>query len=880
MTPYISEPTKELPQVEVASPLHLPQLKGQLQAFNEQQAKAFVGIEEVNELIFERAGFMDALLTKIWQQLGLADVNDLSLVAVGGYGRGELHPKSDIDLLILSRDLLAESTQSAISEFITLLWDLRLEVGQSVRTVDDCIHLGLEDITIATNLIESRLICGNNTVFVELKHRLHKSDFWPSQTFFRAKRDEQSERHSHYLDNGYSLEPDIKSNPGGLRDLHTIYWVARRHFGAANLLEMTVENYLTQEEYRELSECQNFLWKIRFALHLVTKRADNRLLFDFQADVAEKLGFEGKGYEAVENMMKEFYRTIRRVSELNEMLLQHFEESILGHDEAQGQDIDEHFQLKGKLINLKTPGLFFQQPETILDLFLHMADNPQIKGVYATTLREIRESRRRLTYWLQDFPACRTKFIALLKHPRGMGRPLTLMHKYGILAAYIPEWSKILGQMQFDLFHAYTVDEHTHRLIKYIYRYPTEKSRQVHPICGEIFPTIKKPELLFLGAIFHDIAKGRRGDHSELGAIDAKEFCLLHDFSEKEAELVSWLVKNHLVMSVTAQRRDIQDPEVVSEFAAIVKTKERLNNLLLLTVADICATNDDVWNSWKGALLKDLYYQTLNHIQQGHDQPVSVRSIIRQNKQAALDKLLSKAFCHSTIENLWRRFKADYFLRHTPAQIAWHCEYIIIHNDDPKPLVLISKNATRGGTEIFVYSKDDHSLFATVVTELTNKNLNIHDATILTSKDGFTLDTFVVLEPDGSPVAVDRTQQIKPAIVKALLDPTSQVRRVPRMSRQMRQFSVKTQVNFLPDRNRRTELELTAFDAPGLLAKISEIFQQANLVLHNAKITTIGEQVEDLFILTTQENQALDCDEKAALSKALYQALDNVTTKG
>ncbi|MCE0556280.1 MULTISPECIES: bifunctional uridylyltransferase/uridylyl-removing protein GlnD [unclassified Motilimonas] len=853
--------------------LSLKSVKEAMAEFNAKQAAAFSQLDDISELVLERSDFMDQLLTRLWHKFTDGMAKELSLVAVGGYGRGELHPKSDIDLLLLSAQPLCSEIEQQISAFITFLWDLRLEIGHSVRTIDDCIQLGLEDITIATNLIESRLIIGNETTFTTLKTRLHAPTFWPSTAFFSAKREEQRQRHLNYRDNGYSLEPDIKSNPGGLRDLHTLYWVARRHFGAANLLEMTIDNYLTQAEYRELLECQNFLWKIRFALHLVTNRADNRLLFDYQTDVATKLGYQGQGNAGIETMMKQFYRTIRRVAELNEMLLQHFDEDILGNAEIESVPIDDHFQLKGDLIVLVTAGEFFHRPESILQLFLHIADNPNIKGIYSTTLREIRESRRRLTYWLQDIPPCREKFMALLKHPRGMGLPLTLMHKYGVLAAYIPQWNKILGQMQFDLFHAYTVDEHTHRLIKYIYNFPTKESKVEHPICGDLFPTIKKPELLFLAAIFHDIAKGRKGDHSELGAIDAQAFCDLHGLSAHDGRLVAWLVKHHLVMSVTAQRRDIQDPDVITEFARVVQDEKYLNYLLLLTVADICATNDDVWNSWKGALLKELYYQTQKALRRGLEKPIDVRSRIRDHKQQALNKLLSKAFNSNAVETLWKRFKADYFLRHTPSQIAWHSEYILQHYEKDKPLVVISKRASRGGNEVFIYCKDSLDLFATVATELNNKNLNIHDATIMNSRDGYTLDTFIVLEPDGEPLAIDRTREIKPALEQALTHPEKVVARTQRLSRRKKQFSVATQVNFLSNKNHRTMMELIAYDSPGLLATIGDVFQKLDVVLHTAKITTIGEQVEDFFIVTTEDGHALNSEQQNELKQALVAAL-------
>ncbi|MFM4701947.1 bifunctional uridylyltransferase/uridylyl-removing protein GlnD [Aeromonas bivalvium] len=834
--------------------------------------------DNIIELVATRSLYMDQLLTRLWHKFGFDQETHLTLIAVGGYGRGELHPHSDIDLLILYQgDELDEALGQRIGEFITLLWDLKLEVGQSVRNLAECIEQGLADITVATNLIEARYITGHLAGFEALQRATRPEVFWSSEDFFRAKRAEQTQRHQQFLGTAYKLEPDLKSNPGGLRDIQTLAWVARRHFGATTLFEMTSHGFLNRAEYRELLDCQNFLWKVRFALHMAINRGDNRLLFDRQRTVAEMLGFEGEGNRPVEQMMKRFYQTVRRVSELNEMLLQLFDEAILGNTAMDVRRISDEFQLRGRLIDAVDAELFGRDPAAILRLFYQIAQHPEIAGIHSATLRQLREARRKLDCWLQEIPECRRLFMALLRHPGGIGQPLTLMHKYGILAAYLPQWNLIVGQMQFDMFHAYTVDEHTHRLLKNIHQFPNPASRQTHPLCHEIFNRLRKPELLCIAALFHDIAKGRRGDHSELGAVDALEFCQLHGLDRYESRLVAWLVRHHLLMSVTAQRRDIHDPEVVTDFAQKVRDEQHLDLLYCLTVADICATNDTLWNDWKGTLLRELYFTTQKALRQGLENPPDIRLRIRENQRQARQLLSQRHLDDASITALWSDFKADYFLRHSPEQIAWHSRHILEQEGAGEtPLVTIGKHPTRGGSEVFIYCRDTPNLFATVASALDQKNLNIHDAQIMSSRSGYVLDTFIVLEPNGEPISPNRTATIKKALEKALQEPGRLVLRNKPLSRRHRQFLVPTRVVFLPHKgeNRHTLLELTALDTPGLLARIGAVFQQCGLSLHAAKITTIGERVEDFFSLTNRDGEPLTQEEQRALEEKLVHQLN------
>lgn len=849
----------------------LPSLKAEMSAFFDYQKALFFQKEPITDLVFGRAEYIDKLLRRLWDYYGFSQYEALSLIAVGGYGRKELHPLSDIDILILSNEALSEDLQSDVSAFITMLWDLRLEVGHAVRTINECASIGRDDLTVATNLQEARLIAGGTEQYHQLKLIIMSESFWPTEVFYRAKVAEQRERHARYHDTTYNLEPDIKSTPGGLRDIHTLGWIARRHFGATTLFEMSHYGFLTEAEYRELAECQDFLWRVRFALHIELKRYDNRLTFAHQANVAQNLGFEGEGNRGVETMMKEFYRTLGRVSELNKMLIRLFDEAILSEDDDETiVDIDENFIRRGHLIEARDDTLFINAPESILDMMIAIANDSSIQDISPLSMRQWRTARGQLSTFLHTKAVARDKFMELVRHPNALARSFSLMHQYGVFAAYLPQWHQIVGQMQFDLFHVYTVDEHSVRLLKHIHRFSQPENHDKHPICCEVFPRIQKKELLILAAIFHDIGKGRGGDHSEIGAVEAYDFCIEHGLSKPEAKLVSWLVKSHLLMSVTAQRRDIQDPEVIIEFAKTVRDEEHLEHLVCLTVADICATNPDLWNSWKRTLLAELFHSTQRALRRGLENPVDLRERVRHNQMLASAQLRKEGIVPRDIDVLWQRFKADYFIRHTHKQIAWHGLHILNHTHEDGPLVMISKKATRGGSEVFVYTKDQPALFATVVAELDRRGLTVHDAQIMTSKDGFVLDTFMVLDQNGEMIEEEHHEQLIASIKESLQRGTPALHRKRRVPTALQHFSVKTRVDFLPTKSKkRTLVEFMALDMPGLLATVGATFAELGLDLHGAKITTFGERAEDLFILTNRDSSKLTPEQEQTLREAL-----------
>jgi len=827
------------------------------------------------ELLTARAFFVDKILAKLWCQHQL-DEFQISLLAVGGYGRGELHPQSDVDILILTQEKIDKELEEKISAFITQLWDVKLDIGSSVRCIKECLKQAIDDVTVATNLMEMRQITGNEALTQQLQPLLNEDVFWTSKKFFVAKREEQKQRHEQYHGAAYTLEPNLKANPGALRDIQTIAWVAKRHFLANSLDELIKHNYLTHNEFFELLECQDYLWRMRFALHFVAGRSENRLLFDYQADVAEMMGFGDKGKLAVERMMKRFFRIIARVAELNTILLQHFDQAILKSVvPPKIEPIDEDFFISDGLIQVHDSRLFMRSVK-IMRMFLIIAQNDKVIGIHSQTLRTLRNARRRLISGLEDYAKCRRYFMDIIKHPQGLGLSFKLMHRHGILGAYIPAWKNIVGQMQFDLFHAYSVDEHSYRLINNLYHFSLSKYNHQFPLCSKIVQRIRKPELLYIAGIFHDIAKGRGGDHAKLGAVDALAFCKSHQLNDHDGRVVAWMVKNHLLMSVTAQRRDISDENVINEFGNIVRDEAHLDYLYCLTVADMRATNESLWNSWKANLLDDLYDATKRAFRRGLEKPVDMRLKIRENQQQAL-ALLQKieTISEQSLKSLWEEFKSDYFLRYSPEQICWHCQNILSH-DKRKPLVLISPKPYRGGSEVFIFTKERANIFAATVALLGTKKLSILDAKIITSKTGYTLNTFVVLDNKGKTLDDrGRALAIANALSNKLATQTHTHPTIKPLTKKMTQFKFNTQVSFVksPAKN-KTMLEILTLDRPGLLARIAQVFQNLALQIHTAKITTFGEKAEDVFTLSNNKNNALSEEEKIIIVEKLTSELD------
>ena len=662
--------------IDVHAPL--PEVRDSLAATQSRLEARFRRGEPVTALVEIRSRFVDSVLALAWRRFGLDGQTRYALVAVGGYGRGELLPGSDIDLLILTRRTMRGGESEKVKSLLAFLWDIGLAVGNSVRTVRECVNEARRDVTVATNLMEGRLVCGSADLFVQMRNGTGPRRMWSSRRFFAAKMAEQRERHRKFDDTGHNLEPNVKEGPGGLRDIQTIGWVARRHFGVETLSELVDHGFLTTEELDALVSGRRFLWRVRFALHVLARRAEDRLLFDHQRTLAEMLGFEDEDDRlGVERLMKRYYREVTELSRLNEMLLEHFEEVIL-HIRRRDRikPLNRRFQAVNGYLEVTRKDVFRRYPFALLEVFLLLQQHPDLEGVRASTIRLIRANRHRIDDRFRADIRARSLFLEILRQPRGINHELRRMHRYGILGAYLPVFDQVAGQMQYDLFHVYTVDEHSLFVVRNLRMFADPARYHEFPHCADIFARLPKPELLYVSGLFHDIAKGRNGDHSELGSDLVREFCTQHGFGEYDTGLVAWLVRHHLLMSITAQRRDISDPAVVSEFAQTVGDHVHLDYLYLLTIADIRGTNPGLWNDWKDALLHDLYRSTVRALIRGLENPIERAEIVRETRDEAGRLVADCGIDAEAAAALWDNFGDDYFLRHSADETRWHASNI------------------------------------------------------------------------------------------------------------------------------------------------------------------------------------------------------------
>ena len=832
--------------------------------------------EPVTALVETRSRLVDRVLVLAWHRFGLDDHVRHALVAVGGYGRGELHPGSDIDLLILVRRTMRSGESERFKAFLAFLWDIGLAVGNSVRTVGECVNEARRDVTVATNLMEGRLVCGSAELFARMRERTGPKRIWSSRRFFEAKMAEQRARHHKFDDTGYNLEPNVKEGPGGLRDIQTIAWVARRHFAAETLSSLVDRGLLTTEELDALESGRRFLWRVRFALHVLTRRAEDRLLFDHQRQLAGMLGFEDAGNRlGVERLMKRYYREVMELSRLNEMLLEHFREAIL-HVRRRDRikPLNRRFQAVNGYLEVTRKDVFRRYPFALLEVFLLLQQHPDLEGVRASTIRLIRANRHRIDDRFRADIRARSLFLEILRQPRGINHELRRMHRYGILGAYLPVFDQVAGQMQYDLFHVYTVDEHSLFVVRNLRMFADPARHHEFPHCANIFARLPKPELIYIAGLFHDVAKGRDGDHSELGSDLVREFCTLHGFGEYDTGLVAWLVRHHLLMSITAQRRDISDPAVVSKFARTVGDHVHLDYLYLLTIADIRGTDPGLWNDWKDALLHDLYRSTVRALIRGLENPIEGAELVRETREDAGRLVAGSGIDAEVASALWDNFGDDYFLRHSADEIRWHTSNILRAGAADIPLVLVRDG--RGGIEIFVYAPDREFLFAASASILGRLGLTVLDSRIITGNHAMTLDSYVVEDIAASSSGGSRHEEIRTALQLGLRRPADVPRTVRRLAkRQLKHFTIPVEVNFTRDvSGEHTVMEVIAADRPGLLARIGWALADARVRIRNAKIATFGERAEDVFYVTDEHNRPLAEDCLAEVYRSVRAALE------
>jgi [protein-PII] uridylyltransferase len=836
-------------------------------------AAAFDRNEDVDALLARRTAAVDEAVRGAWQRQ-FGDAAGLALIATGGYGRGELFPRSDVDLLIVADEAMQEAQRAPIEAFFAGLWDLGIAPGHAVRSIAQCIQAAREDVTVATALIEARPLAGEADAFPRLHAAVRTPDLWPPAEFYAAKRAEWNARHARYHDTAYNLEPNLKEGPGGLRDLHTLSWMAQRLYGVSRLGELLTLGALGADEYDILDTRRRVLSRLRFGLHLVAERREERLLFDYQKQLAARMGFrdEHRDNLAVEQLMQDYFRSAALVLRIGERLLQRFAEGLA--PQGVPEPIDADFVRIDGFLGLRDPELLFRRPVAILSLFRVWQQHPELKGLHSTTARALGEALSRIDDRFRAEASIKATFLALLRDPNAIPT-LERMARLGVLGRYLPAFGKVSGRMQYDLFHVYTVDQHTLTVLRNIDSFSDARSSERFALGHELWPQLRKPELLLLAGLFHDIAKGRGGDHSELGAIDARRFCLDHGLSAADTDLVAWLVRHHLAMSVTAQRQDIGDPEVVKRFATLVGELERLDYLYLLTVADIAGTSPKLWNAWKDRLMADLYTATRFALRRGLEHPVHADERIDEARIAARLRLHDLGLDDERIDAVWSEFPDESFLRYRAEQIAWQTAGIAHTREDDLPLVLARPHARPGALEIFVYSHDRDGLFATVAAQLDRLGLGIVEARVVNSRRGITLDTFQVLDAGVDFIDPDRRAASVSGSVRDALRSGADRRPLARRAvpRQLKHFRIPASFEFAPA-DGRTQMTLVCSDRPGLLAQVATVLREHRLRVHDARIATFGERVEDFFLLTDEQDAPLDAAQCDTLRAALLAALE------
>ena len=850
-----------------------------LELAGENIKERFLAGESVVNLVHLRAAVVDELLVFLWRRHANYCAGVASLIAVGGYGRGELHPSSDVDIMILLPDDLPESVEPELSDFVTALWDVGLEIGHSVRTVGQCFEQASKDLTVATTLIEARLLDGPASLYAAMQEVIGPDNLWPPSEFFAEKHKEQIARHHRYGDTAYNLEPNVKGSPGGLRDIQMIGWVAKRHFGVETLDQLIEHNFLTPGQVQRLNEGQAFLWRVRFALHVLTGRREDRILFDHQIKLAQMLGYEDATYTlAVEQLMQRYYRTVMELSRLNEMLLQLFEEAILMDPAAPPEPLNERFQVKNGFLQTVNEQVFTNDPSALLELFLLLQQNPEMRGVSAYTIGLIKRNLYLIDEEFRQNPRNHRLFLSILRAPEGVTHELRRMNLYGVLGLYVPAFGRVVGRMQYDLFHAYTVDEHTLFVVSNLRRFALARFDHEFPHCSRIMQELEKPEIAYLSGLFHDIAKGRGGDHSELGAVDAESFCLEHGLSNYAARTVAWLVRNHLILSTTAQKKDIGDPDVINEFASLVRDPIHLDYLYVLTIADVRGTNPKLWNSWKSTLFRDLFELTHRALRRGLENPIDREQLILEKKSQARESLAEAGISDGRIDQVWELFNEVYFLRHRSDEITWHTKWLADSDTNSDVGLLDIRLQKKGdGVEAVLYTPHTNPTFAHATAALDELGMTIVDARIVPIENGYSLDTFIFMELDKRmEIDQSRLNKIRRSLTRVLAASEENIVKVTRTApRQVRMFRTTTSVAFSAKPvGGQTVMELVAADRPGLLSKIGQTFLAQTIDIAAAKIMTIGERAEDVFYICSRDGSALDSTAQERLRDKLVTTLE------
>ncbi|MCA3180666.1 MAG: [protein-PII] uridylyltransferase [Burkholderiales bacterium] len=828
-----------------ATPVDVAALRTALRARRTEAIDAFKARGDVRRLLRAIVRETDRVLLELWRDAGLAP--ECALVAVGGYGRGELLPHSDVDLLLMVPAGDDAARAACVERFIGACWDVGLEIGHSVRTVEQCLAESAADITVRTSLLERRFMAGSRTLWQHLGDGLDAAI--DGRSFFHAKLFELRQRHVKFQDTPYSLEPNVKESPGGLRDLQSILWIARAAGLGAGWGELAARGIVTRDEASLLAGYERKLKVTRAWLHIVAGRREDRLVFDLQAQVARAKGFCAEDARlASEQLMQRYYWTAKSVTQLSTMLIQNLEAELFPENAGVPEPIDAEFRnVRGRL-DAVDEGLFERDPGAILRAFRTMQRHPELDGIAAPTLRAIWRARTRIDAAFRRDPANRAEFLAILQAPRGVTHELRRMNQWSVLGRYLPAFRRIVGRMQHDLFHVYTVDQHILMVVRNLRRFAMAEHAHEYPFCSQLMSEFDKPWLLVIAALFHDIAKGRGGDHSTLGLVDARRFCRAHGLERTDRELVEFLVEHHLTMSSVAQKQDLSDPETISRFAALVGDARRLTALYLLTVADIRGTSPKVWNAWKGKLLEDLY-RGAKRVLGGEAASTDARFDARRAEAVRLLNLHGLA--PDVYAPFWSQLDIGYFLRNDAQDIAWQTRVLFRFPDTEQPIVRTRLAPIGEGFQVVVYLPDQPDLFARICGYFDSKNLSVLDARIHTTRNGRALDSFLVVDPNHSQQYRDILTLVEVELAERL------ARRHPldapvrgRPSRRSRYFPIAPQVDLRPDeRGNRYLLSVVANDRTGLLYGIARTLAKHGINLQAARIMTLGERVEDVFLI-------------------------------
>jgi [protein-PII] uridylyltransferase len=827
----------------------------------------------VHGVLRRLARLADDTLQTLWQQVGFGPRP--TLVAVGGFGRGELYPASDIDvLLLLPTGWVVDgpdadvALRQRIEAFISGCWDAGLDIGSSVRTIDECLAEAQKDVTVQTALLESRAICGNATLYRNFQRRF-KAALDP-QAFFVAKTLELEQRHNKFEDTPYALEPNCKESPGGLRDLQTILWVSRAAGYGKSWDELARKGLATPFEVRQIKRNEAMLALIRLRLHLTAGRREDRLVFDLQTAVAARFGYGSDSSEvktkvrASEALMRHYYWAAKAVTQLRQILLLNIEAQLNPKTQAP-VPINARFLDRGGLIEVADDRLYQEHPHAILETFLVYQTTQGIKGLSARTLRALYNARNLMTAKFRQDPVNRATFLQILQQPQGITHAMRLMNQTSVLGRYLWPFRRTVGQMQHDLFHVYTVDQHILMVLRNMRRFFMAEHAHEYPFCSQLAAAWDRPWLLYAAALFHDIAKGRGGDHSDLGAQEVRHFARDHGITREDTALIQFLVQEHLAMSRIAQKSDLSDPEVIADFARQVGDERHLTALYLLTVADIRGTSPKVWNAWKGKLLEDLYRYTLRALRNGKDGPAPApHAEIDAHKHEALAQFQASenqapALAH---EALWKTLDVSYFMRHDADDIAWHTQQLWQHVGSGRTLVRARPSPAGEGLQVLVYTPDAPDLFARICGYFDQSEFSIVDARIHTARNGYALDTFQIVAPASQiPRDAERHQAIRAQVENELTRTITAAGPLPapskgRLSRRVKHFPVMPRVSLKPDdKAQRWLLSITASDQTGLLYKIARVLARHRINLQLAKVNTLGERVDDTFLIDGPELQ-------------------------